>query len=221
MYLVHVPAGFVSVAGNLYELADDSRLGASAAEIEALYQGEDLAHFEHLLLHASVDLGVNGGAFHVRVYAGDAGAEIVDSASATFGDALRDLRDTLGKIWDLELPWRSQEGKAAKAMEERATSCFPPAGWTILVDQSAPASGRASQSSEAVELMFAATSSYRSIAAYRIVHTDGPAPYAGVLWAEPVGMLYERLYFDSLDALITWVRTRLQFGSLPRRKRRP
>ncbi|MFS8070373.1 MAG: hypothetical protein ACMG6S_28760 [Byssovorax sp.] len=215
------------VLGNLCNFESEPLASASSPEIEALNMGEDLLILEHLVLDASVHLDARADAFHVSVLRGDGGELRLERTSPTFGAAVRTFDDALLGIWELDIPWRTNDttyqiesGKPAGAEAGEATWVLT-GGWTVLLDHfSAGKEPPALAESEPTQLLFAATSSHRSIAAYRILRAGEHAPYVALLWADPVGALYERVFFKEPGDLAGWLRARLRQDALPRRRKR-
>lgn len=213
-----LPLGFTAALGDLGDLGRRATFGASSRDVEALNQGEDLAVFDHLLLDAGVHIDARTDAFHVSVLSGVEGAEMLHQCFADFGEALGGLDRALCDIWSLDIPWRAAETTYHGRDDAVVQTWFPPGGWTILVDDLAGEGG--SSGTTPLELAFAATSSHRSLAIYRLLRAGRPAPYAGLLWAEPPGRLYERIYLHHFNDLSHWLQARLRHDALPRRPKR-
>jgi hypothetical protein len=217
---VQVPAGFSVVLGNLSEFEDASLSEASSARISDLHQGEDLATFEHLVLDGIVCLDARSEMFVVSVLRGAEGAEVLRHELATFGAAVRDLVETLRGVWGLRLPLREPDTRYdSNDADSTARGWTVAGGWTILVDHlSTQTRSDDHTRREPMELLFAGNSGYRSIALYRIP-SAGAEPYVGLLWAEPVGHLYERVFFADISGVTAWLNRRLRQDALPRASR--
>jgi hypothetical protein len=224
---LRAPTGFCAALGDLCAFEAEKLAAASAPEIEALNQGGDLAVFEHLVLDAAVHLDARADAFHVSVLAGEAGDELRVSTAATLGEAVRELQATLDGIWTLGLARRRADTRYPPQASSSADAAAAEASWivtggtTIVLDALAETPEQGSpESAEPMRLVFAAVSSHRSIAVYRLAHDTAAAAYVGLVWALPVGALYERVFFDDRASLVPWLRLRLRQDVLPRRTKR-
>lgn len=224
-FSLHVPVGF-SIRGDMNFFDDASLHRKSAQEIESLNHGEDLAFAEHLVLDVGVHLDARGDVFLVHALTGE-GTTLLGRPHTEFLAAISDFEKVMTDIWSVGAPFREPDSSYdPPPVDDSGANAggarwIVPGGWTILLDS---LSGRCHEGSpvivEPMRLAFAAISSHRSVSVYEIAHPASPAPYAGFLWADPVGMLYERVFFGRADDVASWLQTRLKHGSLPRRKRR-
>lgn len=220
-----IPPGFVVIQGDLCFLDEEGLVNASSAEIEARNQSEDLCAVEHVVLDVSIYLGADTELFSVSAIIGDRGHTVVERTAPTFSGALQCFEEVARDVWDLHVPWRDEyttydRPKATDARRQMQTWIIP-AGWSILFDRlSKPLETPASSATiEPMEALFAAVASHRSIAIYKLNRAEQNAPYVGLLWAEPPGKLYERIFFTDANDVASWLRRRLRQDALPRRRK--
>jgi hypothetical protein len=135
------------------------------------------------------------------------------------GEAVRETNRALGAAVSYDVPWRPEETTYRRGAP--LPGCGGPwSGWTILVDDRlAPRSNQLEEREPVV--IFAAASSHRAITVYEFGREPRPARYAAILWADPPGTFYERVYFEGIESVNAWLETRWRHDRLPRRPRRP
>jgi hypothetical protein len=217
------PPGFVVLQGDLCFFDKDELADATSSAIEALNTSEDVCALEHLVLDVQVHLDAYEDVFRISVFIGNGGNETAWRTESSFGAAVTCFERVARDIWSLEPPWRDADitYDSLASDPSEVSGWIVQAGWTVLFDELwRYAEPPSSAAVEPMQALFVANSLHRSIAVYRINCAGTNPPYVGLLWADPIGMLYERVLFRDVGSISPWLRTRLRHGVLPRRKRR-
>ena len=83
------------------------------------------------------------------------------------------------------------------------------AGWTVFASSRGDAAlGAPLEPTQHLRLLFMATSSHKTLAAYRIVRDGHPPLLAGILSVQPFLHVVELAYFDREEGLDAWLLAR-------------